>query len=480
MFLMTLVGRAARIASFAVSLTWSALPAFATLPTSYTYQLQVRSNFAQNPGGAFNIPGSWFFNSNDAPGLNDQDQVSTRITVTSGDFHALWFGGGGTGAVVHQGPLGSFFSATSLNNSGEVVFEQSLSAANGVYRYRSATGITSLFTNRPLGASGWGTPQINNLSQTGFRASFSGSGTAFVSSTGEAFPPIHVAEVGVDSLSPYSFLFTPSFNNNRQIASSARLGGPGQTGSSQPDEVRIFNADGSSVLIAQDRNANPASNYRSFDNSVDLNDLGWVAFTATLEVPSGARGVFISNGTQTITIARTDGGIVSNIEFFAPAINNSNLVAFRAFDAGGLRAVWVGDGTGLVRVATEHDILPTDQGPGRIDQNDASPVFGGGPSINSAGNVAFNAALTPPGNNQVEWGTGLFVATAVFPPPPHCVGDADSDGDREFADITAVLANFNNMTIPFGLGDADGSGVVDFADITSVLALFGQPCPTSR
>lgn len=467
-------GRAALCAVSLAALSWSAR---ATLPDSFTYQIQVRNNFAANPGGSFNIPGSWFFGSNDAPGLNDMNQVSTRITVTSGDFHALWFGGNGTGGVVHQGPTGGFFSATSMNNLAEVVFEQSLSAANGIYRYTHSTGMTAIFTNRPLGASTWGSPQINAQSQVGYRAGFSGTGNAYVSSAQEAFPPFHAAEVGVDSGSPYSFLFTPSFNNNRQIAAPVRLGGPGQTGSSQPDHIRIFNSDGSSVLIAEDRNANPASNYRSFDNSVDLNDHGWVAFIATLEVPSGVRGVFVSNGVQTITIARTDGGIVSNIEFFAPALNNKNLVAFRAFDASGLRAVWVGDGSGLVRVATEHDIVPTDLGPARIDQHDSSPVFGGGPSINNAGNVAFNAALTPPGNNQIEWGTGLFVATAVFPPPPNCLGDADGDGDRDFADITAVLANFGNTGPPFMLGDADGDGDVDFNDVTVILALFGQPCP---
>lgn len=459
-----------------VGLMLAAGAASAALPQSFTYQTQARMNFASNPGGAFNVPGSWFF-SGENIAINDLNNISFHISVTSGDFHAVWFGGNGAGSVVHQGPNGSFFGQTSLNNSNDVVWERQFASPNGVYRYQNSTGLTALFTNRPLGASGWSSPSVNSLGQVGFRANFSGSGTAFVSSAGEATPPFHVAEAGVDSLSPYSFLFTPSnINSSRQIAGKVRRGGAGQTGETQPDEVRIFNSDGTSILIAQDRDANAASPYARFDNSVALADNGKVAFTASLfPFPGGGRGVFVSDGTTTTTIATTSGGVVSNIEFFAPALNESGLVVFRAFDSASLRAIWVGDGTGLVRVATEHDVLPSDLGPARIDQNDSSPVFGGAPLINESGNVAFNAALTPPGDNQVEWGTGVFVATAVFPPPP-CTGDADGDGDRDFGDITSVLGNFNLTGVPFRPGDADGDGDADFGDVTTVLTFFNQPC----
>lgn len=62
--------------------------------------------------------------------------------------------------------------------------------------------------------------------------------------------------------------------------------------------------------------------------------------------------------------------------------------------------------------------------------------------------------------------------------PPPCVGDADGDGDRDFADITAALANFGTNYLPslIGAGDANHDGIVDFSDITSVLANFGVPC----
>jgi endonuclease I len=58
--------------------------------------------------------------------------------------------------------------------------------------------------------------------------------------------------------------------------------------------------------------------------------------------------------------------------------------------------------------------------------------------------------------------------------PPMCQGDADQNGEVNFADITSVLANYG---LTPGLGDADQNGEVNFADITTVLANFGVPCP---
>ena len=55
--------------------------------------------------------------------------------------------------------------------------------------------------------------------------------------------------------------------------------------------------------------------------------------------------------------------------------------------------------------------------PAEIGQNDASPVFGGGVAINARGDIAFTAALHPPGQDQVEWGTGVYVAYAADPDP---------------------------------------------------------------
>lgn len=66
--------------------------------------------------------------------------------------------------------------------------------------------------------------------------------------------------------------------------------------------------------------------------------------------------------------------------------------------------------------------------------------------------------------------------------PPCCPGNASKTtgpgADVNFADITVVLANFNQPANPNGTspGDADCNGFINFADITSVLANFNNDC----
>jgi hypothetical protein len=274
----------------------------------------------------------------------------------------------------------------------------------------------------------------------------------------------------LDPISPYTFLFTPAFNNNRQIAGRVSL-------SAGRDQIRIFNASGTSVLIAEDRDSNPASPYTGFDNSASLNDNGEVAFIANL-FPSG-RAVIVSDGTPagTRTIATQGVAPLGNIEFFKPSLNNSGQVAFRAFDSAGLRVIWVGDGTFLTRVVTQNDILPSDLGDARVTQEVASsPVFGGSPEINNNGDVAFNCGLAPPANNQIEWGSGVYVAIASVPPPP-CPGDANADNQVNAADLSVLLANFGaaNGSGP-AFGDFNNDGQCNSADLSILLANFGNAC----
>ena len=128
---------------------------------------------------------------------------------------------------------------------------------------------------------------------------------------------------------------------------------------------------------------------------------------------------FTPNGSSVdaVEIARVEAsGTIRDIESFAPSMNNNGLVVFRARDANG-QAIYVGDGTSLVRVIGKEDAVATDLRPGRIGQHiddpSAWPIFSGAPAINDAGDIAFIAALHPDGDSQIEWGTGVFVASAA-------------------------------------------------------------------
>lgn len=69
-------------------------------------------------------------------------------------------------------------------------------------------------------------------------------------------------------------------------------------------------------------------------------------------------------------------------------------------------------------------------------------------------------------------------ANVTVAPPPFCPGDANGDRIVNFADVTAVLANFGADYSPgTGPGDADGGGAVNFADVTAVLSNWGLGCP---
>ncbi|MDX2115303.1 MAG: M1 family aminopeptidase, partial [Planctomycetota bacterium] len=80
----------------------------------------------------------------------------------------------------------------------------------------------------------------------------------------------------------------------------------------------------------------------------------------------------------------------------------------------------------------------------------------------------------PSGNGE----PGGIASFTFLVPPASCPGDADGDGDRDFADISSVLQFFSTVYTPStGPGDANADGTVDFQDITQVLTAFGQACP---
>jgi hypothetical protein len=392
----------ARTSAFVAVLALAAAAPAAAEVSPYTrFQLQARANFTDS----FNLPIGAFW-SNVTPRLDDDRRVAFHLNVVPGsDGKGIWLGGGGTGAIVHTTPDGSFVFDTALDGAGGVVWEQVDSSPQGLFRYTPGGGAVHV-TSQPIGASGWGSPGADEAGRVGFRASFSGD-HAHVSWDGAI--AFHAVEADLDVGSPYSFLFTPSYGAGRRIASKVRLGAAGQTGNERPDEIRIFAADGSSVLVAADQDADPLSPYAGFDNGVAMNEHGQVAFIATLV--AGGRGVFFWDGEDVVTIATVAHPDLSELEFFAPAVSDLGRVAFRAKDAAGLRAIWAGEGGEVRRVVGEHDLLPTDLGPARIDEHlPANPVFGGGPSIDRHGDIAFSANLTPPDDDQVEWGSGIFVA----------------------------------------------------------------------
>jgi len=456
----------ARVAAFAALGTLGTLaiatPASAQLPGWSTIELQARSG-GPSP---FNLPSGAFFTSG-TPAIGGDGRVAFRlITVGSSGVAGVWTGGGGAGSVVYAAPdPNPVITDPSINAFGEVVFDQyDLFSSDGLFRYDPLLEKTfvEIAPGGPLGIDLFGSPQINDAGAIAFRAAI-GSGQAHV-----------VVEDGVQSVragtpsvvpgSPYTFLFTPSLNNAGHVASKVQLASGG-------NEIRVFTGDGASMLIAADSAANPKSPFQSFGNGVGLVDDGRVAFIASIAGTGGDRGVFLSDGVETIEIAREHDGTVTEIEFFNPSANAQGLVAFRGRDVDGLRAIFVGDGVEIARVVGDRTAVPTDLGPAQIDRPDFSPVFGGNPRLNARGDLAFNASLTPLGNASTSWGSGIFVAYADTDRP----GDLDGNGVVDGADLSILLAAWGGCsacsTCP---ADLDGDCTVGGADLAVLLANWGD------
>jgi hypothetical protein len=371
----------------------------------YTTQLMARASIGAG-ASTFNLPSGSAFSSA-TPDINNNRRVAFNpLLVGSTGFEGIWFGQTsagslGTGSVVYAPNEDVSISDPNLNNNNVVVFPQTFSSANGIYRYDPVPNTTVLHTAGPLGASSWANPRMNDAGFVGTRVTFS-SGQAYVSYN-TANPPqsvVHAADRAADPTSPYSFLSTPNFDNSRRIAGRVNVGTTFDN--ANPDEVRIFNSDGTSTLIAEDRDGDPASPFFQFDNTQPgMNDNGWVAFISRTSTAASSRSVFLSNGTQTITIATPGVGLTS-IDNFSPAVNNNNQVVFRATDLSGNISVFVGDGTTLQRVVGIGDIIQTDIGPFAINS------LGGNPTINDLGDLAFGGGLGQGGN---------FIAVALVPEP---------------------------------------------------------------
>jgi len=383
-----------------VLLAWGS-SVFPAVPPYPTVELQARSNIVDG----FNLPANSSFNSK-TPALNDDATIAFSLIVVGGGNPGLFVGSGGIGSVVYSGPAGRVLSDPSINAAGEVAFDQSDITSEGIFVYDPDSTQTDLKVPAVTFSFAAG-PTLTDSGEIGFRAGQFGGSRSWQMFDDPSFA-IYASETG-----GVAYLFVSSTNDALQMAGKVRLN---STDESAPDQIRVYDGPGSFAIVAEDVDSNPGAAYTRFDNSPFLVDDGRVAFIA--ETVGGVRGVFLTDGTTDITIATETDPLVSDISFFSPAASSSGLVAFRGIDSNGLDAIFVGDGTELVRVIGEHDLVEIDLGTARIDQHDGSVVFGGGVALNELGDLAFNGALTPEGNNQIEWGSGMFIATASPAAPP--------------------------------------------------------------
>ena len=376
-----------------------------SLPISYQIQLQIRAD----PGGtAFNLPdGSTL--TNVTPSLNNSGNVAVKVNgVGPTTSPGLWFGGHGAGSLVFNANDGAaILSDAFLNNMNKASFARTAGtngADNGLYVFDSSIPATDHLTGGPPGATFYTNPRISDFDVIGMRIKFTGFQAL---ATYDVFSDLffnYQTETGGDPGSPYSFLYAPAFNVSERIAAEANLDGQPST----YKELRVWNADGSSILIASgDSVAGPV--FFAMDNNISMNNENQVAFTTRTSAAASTRRIVVGDGTTTIVFPTVNDNVgFTGIDNFAPAINDQGLVAFRGDDgqATPRDSVFVTDGTTFQRIAGVDDTMMTDAGPRVIGS------LIGGVSINNVGDVAFGVQFTSASGG----GNAIYVAYArVFP-----------------------------------------------------------------
>lgn len=72
--------------------------------------------------------------------------------------------------------------------------------------------------------------------------------------------------------------------------------------------------------------------------------------------------------------------------------------------------------------------------------------------------------------------TGTIRGSAPVPPPPSCPGDANGDLIVNAADLSVLLANFNQAAAGPSAGDFNNDGQCNGADLSVLLGAFGSSC----
>ncbi|MDC8012407.1 hypothetical protein [Tahibacter soli] len=383
------------------------------VPAYDTFQLQARTNLLVNDNG-WNLPPGSSFNSISAK-IDDARRVAFPVQVVpngASSSPGLWFGGDGVGGIVFTGPADALIgSSVAMSQDGRVAFTliETGNGTDGIWRYEHAGGTAARVGTSPVFPSSYGTVMMNGAGDIGFQATMGGGGRAFASmpAAGGA-ATIHVTDKTLDPSSAYTYLYTPGMHGDRRIVAKVATS-PDMTSAT---EIRGFLPDGSSIVYAQNVGADPGSMFKQFDNSIGVASNLHIAYVAT-RVSDNRRALYRPAGPW--LLAEEDpNGLVRSIASFPPAINYAGLTVFRGRDANG-EAIFIAHNLeGVRRLIGKGDRVQTDLGLAQIGQNnDVDSVFSGAPSINDNGDIAFVATLHPDGNNQVEWGTGVFVARAT-------------------------------------------------------------------
>jgi hypothetical protein len=130
-----------------------------------------------------------------------------------------------------------------------------------------------------------------------------------------------------------------------------------------------------------------------------------IAFSATLS--GNKKGIVFYKDNQANVFATEGSNDISEIELFAPKVNDLGQVLFRAIDAAGARAIFLADGESVKKILREGDVVNTDQGLAKVLDNPNFPGFGGEIDLNDRGDIIVMAILIGAFDNK-EMGSAVY------------------------------------------------------------------------
>ena len=436
------------------ALSVCALQALAGVPQEWDIQLQARSTLESTlPGYNLPYPSSL---SSQYVSIDEDGGVAIRAILSGQE--GIFYGRDGDGDIIVTGNGGGdpFWSPTLDLRNGLIGIEQG-SFSDGAYLYSiDGTLVQTFAPGGPEGVSGFSGVTITSDGALCYRGDFGFSVDKVV--IDEYDGGVRSQTLIADTNNGYTFLISPEINDARQVLMKTFPA----SGASQ--RIVRFEPDGTPTTVAE-----TGALFNSFVNSTAIAQDGGAAFSARRTADSiwqvthwdGSGFVSIADGNE----ADISNGSLAN---FPPVVNDDGLVAFRATDiTHDSTAMWVGDGTDLVKLIEYDQMIQTDLGPIALGfdfgGDTGRQVMNGVVDINNAGQVAFAAFLR---NGTI----GVFVATPV----ESCIADLTGDGTLDFFDVSAFLNAYNAMD---PAADFTGDGVYNFFDVSAFLNAFNAGCP---
>lgn len=393
--------------TLALLITTLSTTVFAAIPNYSAPEILARANI--NDG--YNLPPMSFL-SNTSPVINNRGDVTFKLMAFDGQNNqGLWLkrGADDNGKVVYTAPDYRFITEPSLNDNGVLAFNlYDEGVTEGIFTLNAdSEKVDQILKPADDDIIYYTYAQVLTNGKAYFRGTDQDNVRTFYQYDGSLKTIIREGKNTFGQKS--SYLFKPAMNDNGAMTFKRRLGEVGEWDERNPDEILLIKPNGSSydsIIVAKDKDSDPASVFKGFFNSSSISRNNFVAFSAFLEDNTKVIILYKDGVSKNIASEKADG--ISEIEIFTQKVNDQGQVLFRAKDNRGKRGIYIADTNGVKRIIGEGDEIQTDLGLGKILSNPNYPGFGGDVDMNDHGEIVFYCLLVGAKDNQQEWGSAVF------------------------------------------------------------------------